>query len=597
MIEAFKVGITVALMSNASRLLGMMAKDFTRTDAEAKRLQRTMKNIGMLTIGGGVMAGLGLAGLGVVHKWYDAATEYTQAYARFQALNLGQAVNRDADHFAQATVVMGASATDLMQTITDLHTVFGNYQHARALAPMVATMEFANKAVFGEGTRFDQAQALNMGKVIEMRGGFRSEAELRNQADFMQKVMSGTGGRVLPSDYLTFLKTSGVAGRLQDNKAFYFQMEPLIQEMGGARVGTGLMSAYQNLGQGRTTVRTARELMRLGLVDPKMVELNKLGQLNRIMPGGVAGGDMVAANPLQFLRTILLPAFAKKGITGEKAVLNEIATIFTNRTAASLFSLMYLQASKIDKNMGVNAKALGVAGISKEAENTPMGVQMRYQKAMDNLKTQFGLAVLPIVLPAIEGLANGLQFLAGVAQRNPTLAKWFAISFMGLSALAVVIGGIAAVAGSIMLIAVAVGGAVSAGAALAIAGIAAGVTLLGGAVVAWWPQISNFFKWIADKAGAAWKWAVTDPLTHFRKEMREAAGISPDGKTGIARNGVPPASARNQGSVTHVTNLHLDGKQVAQVVTQHQGSDAARPGTGPSIFDTNMSPLMPDMAH
>lgn len=603
MIEAFRVGITIALMNRASSVLGIIARDFAKTDAQAQRLKRTLKDIGLLTIGGAVVGGLGMAGLHAVGKWYEAATAYEQAFARFKALNLGEAVNRDADKFAQATNLMGVSATDLMQTVTDLHTVFGNYDHARAMAPLIARMEFANKAVFGDATRFDSAQALTMGKVIEMRGGFRSEEEMKRQADFMQHVMTGTGGRVLPSDYLAFLKTSGVSGRLQANDAFYYQMEPLIQEMGGARVGTGLMSAYNNLGQGRTTVRTARELMRLGLVDPKMVEFNKLGQLNRIMPGGVKGGDLVAADPLNFLRNVLLPAFAKKGITGEKAILNEIATIFTNRTAASLFSLIFLQASKIDKNMRVNRNALGIAGITKEGDNTPLGMQLRAEKAWENFKIQLGLKVIPIVLPMIEKLANGLQYLAMTAQKHPGLTKWLVLSFMGLSALAVAIGGIAVVAGGIMLLAAAVGGSVGAGMALVIAGIATGLTLLGAAIVAWWPQISKFFGWIAEKAGSFWKWAVTDPAHKFHLALNQMEGIDSSGHaTGSrfaqGRSGAPTASALNSPAPWTVqTNVNLDGKVLARALTKVQGNAASGPSTGPSLSDTRIAPMLPSGAY
>lgn len=603
MIEAFKVGITIALMNKASSVLGIIARDMAKTDAQAKRLQRSMKDIGILTIGGGVLAGVGMAGLHAMGTWADAATEYEQAFARFKAINLGDVVNRDADKFAQGTRLMGVSATDLMSNLTDLTNVFGrgHWDAIKNLAPVVSRMEFANRAVFGDATKFDQSQALNMGRVIEMRGGFKSEQDLRRQADLMQKVISGTGGRVMPSDYLAFLKTAGAAGRLQGEQTFYFQMEPLIQEMGGSRTGTALMSAYNNLGQGRTTTRTARELLRLGLVDPKMVEFNTLGQANRIKPGGVKGGDLVAGDPLKFMREVLLPTFAKKGITGEKAVLNEIATIFTNRTAASLFSLIYLQASKIDKNMAITQHAKGIAAIGDEADKTPVGMKLKAEKAWENLKIQLGLKVLPILMPMIDKLASGLQYLAGAAEKHPNLTKWLVYSAGALSVLAVAVGGIAAIAGSIMLITVAVGGAISAGTALVIPAIAAGLALLGGAIVAWWPKIKGFFSWIAEKAGAAWKWAVTDPAHRFQQSMRQAMGVTPDGKHDIHWAGggktIPNGVAKRNVHVTVNSTTVLDGRVVAQAVTKHQGAAAAAPSLGPSGFDTHMSPLRPDMAY
>jgi hypothetical protein len=641
MLEAFKVGILIALNNKASYGLAILARDFAKTDAHAQRLKATIKAVSLLTIGGAGLVGAGLIGLRSAEKWMEAGERYTQAFARFQALNLGAAVNRDADHFAQSAQLLGVTATDLMTTVTDLHTVFGKYEHARGMAPLVARMEFANKAVFGDATKFNSAQALSMGKVIEMRGGFKSEAEMKRQIDFMQHVMAGTGGRVMPSDYLNFLKTSGVAGRLQDNKNFYYQMEPLIQEMGGNRVGTALMSAYQNLGQGRTTVRTARELQRLGLLNPGAAEYNSLGQLNRIKPGGVKGGDMVASDPKAFLQNILLPAFAKKGITGEKPILNEIATVFTNRTAASLFSLIYLQASKIEKNMAVNAKAMGVAGLLKMGDKTPAGIKLRADAAWENLKTQLGLKVIPIVMPMIEKLANGLQALASAAQRHPTLTRWLVMTAMGLSALSVVIGGIALVAGAVLLISAALGGAVSAGIVLAITGITVGLVAFGAAVLAWWPKvvmgleavgkaIFGFFGFLWEKIKGGWKAMVSEPWENFRASMRQMAHIDPNGKDKRSAFYTPPAlkagpafhaqaapkasaaapapaapgpwqkaappPPTKPSTVTHVTNIHLDGKQIARAVSHHQGNAAAAPATGPTRFDGLLSPFQPSMS-
>ena len=49
-----------------------------------------------------------------------------------------------------------------------------------------------------------------------------------------------------------------------------------------------------------------------------------------------------------------------RGITSESGILNEMGVLFGNRTASSLFSLMFLQQEKIEKNMKISQNAMGV---------------------------------------------------------------------------------------------------------------------------------------------------------------------------------------------------------------------------------------------
>ncbi|MFP3675093.1 hypothetical protein SB724_19965, partial [Bacillus sp. SIMBA_031] len=89
------------------------------------------------------------------------------------------------------------------------------------------------------------------------------------EANMVQKVITATGARVGGDQWQEFIKTGGTAAKLMRSDAFYYQMEPLIQEMGGDTVGSAVMSGYQNLIEGRTTVRATRKLMSLGLLDKK----------------------------------------------------------------------------------------------------------------------------------------------------------------------------------------------------------------------------------------------------------------------------------------------------------------------------------------
>ena len=101
MTEAYKVGITIALTNQISRGLFLIQGDLAKTDAKAKQLHATLKEIKLLGIGGAILGGIGYAGLHALGKTLSAAKEYQQALAQFKSLNLGDAINSQADKFAQ----------------------------------------------------------------------------------------------------------------------------------------------------------------------------------------------------------------------------------------------------------------------------------------------------------------------------------------------------------------------------------------------------------------------------------------------------------------------------------------------------------------
>ena len=89
---------------------------------------------------------------------------------------------------------------------------------------------------------------MDMLKVIELRGG-TGEQENFKPGRHRAKGHHRHGWPRRPEEWLNMID-GGVAAKGLKDDAFYYQMEPMVQEMGGDRVGTSLMSAYQNMYQG-----------------------------------------------------------------------------------------------------------------------------------------------------------------------------------------------------------------------------------------------------------------------------------------------------------------------------------------------------------
>ena len=573
MTDAYKVGITIALANQVSRALFAIQGDLVKTDIQAKKLNATLKEIKLLGIGGAILGGAGYAGLHALGKTVEAAKEYRQALAQFKSLNLGDAINSQADKFARGSSVIGASATDLMRTTRDLTTVLGDFGMAQKLAPGFSQLKFANQAVYGgHGMDFSENQLRSLEKIIEMKGGFKSPQEFLSQASMMQQVIAGTGGMVKPSDYLAFIKTAGVAGRLLDNKAFYYGMEPLIQEMGGNRVGTGLMSAYNNLAQGRSTVRAAKELMKLGLLDPKMVDYTNIGTIKQVRPGALRDNAGFSANPYQWMQEVLLPAMKSKGITSEQGILQEMGVIFGNRTASSLFSLMFIQQEKIAKNMKMSQNAMGTDDLVKLARSSPQGADMALGKAWENLKIAAGEALIPIIIPALNKLAEVLRIVGQWVYRHPRMFDTLIYGFAGLSAALLFSGSVLVLKAAFLglnLLLPTLAGTITTSVVPALSALSA--VLIPLAAIAYHREIANAIDDTAPGIG--------DALMKTRNFLR-----------GDYRNthyAPPPSRNAAQATINVTVN---DPYHLAKVVSQAQGDAGRSPVSSGSGFDGRLHP-------
>jgi hypothetical protein len=589
MFEAFKVGITIALTNTVSTALAAMSKDFAKTDAQAAKLKSTLHSIKVLGTLGVVSGAIGYAGFEVLKKTYEVAKQYENTFARFQALNLGDVMNRNADNFARATNTIGVSSTEMMATLRDLTAVTGDPKLAMQLAPKFAQMSFANQAVFGEGgMKMDAAQIRALEKIIEIKGGYKDADTFLKQAEMMQKVISGTGGMVKPSDFLAFIKTAGVSGRLLDNEMFYYTMEPLIQEMGGNRVGTGTMSAYNNLAQGRSTVRAAREMMRLGILNKQDVEYDKIGQVKTIHPGALKGFDQYTSDPYHWMQEVLVPAMKAAGITSQQAMINEMGSIFGNRTGSNLFSLMLMQQDKINKNVAIDKNAMGTDALVALALKSPAGAEAAYAAAMERFETAAGRALVPVVIPALLAAARALNYLADAAARHPNAARDLVYAAGAITAFFSIGGVLLVGAASLMGFKLALGAlgvvfAVGGPIALAIIGIGLLITAA--------YELYEHWHDIFGKAKSEVFPASSVTYTDAAKVAGLGAGLNYN-VSGVAGSGSGAynISAPPQDNRIVVQNpIYLDGRQIGNSVSEHIYQGMNTDPTSGSMFDGTMS--------
>jgi hypothetical protein len=439
---------TAAMEAQQAKLASAAAAQKKLNDARSK-MQAVQGTASNMAVSGAAARGAGMTVLGDLKSTVTEAKKYETDAERIKALGLGDHASGDAIKYAKAMKMYGTSTTDNISLMRDALSIFADEHHAEMVMPTLGKMKFANAAMFGEAEgHATEEKFMNMLKVIELRGGTASEAKFKDEANMVQQVITATGGRVGGSEWMNFIQTGGVAAKQMRKDAFYYQMEPLIQEMGGHAVGTGLMSGYSNVYQGKTTVRAARQMMDLGLLDKEKVIFNKIGMLKQIKPGALVGGDMMKASPLEWLEKVLLPKFAAKGITEDDQIKDMISTIFTNRTASNLYTTMYMQRAQIHKNERLNTNAENIDQLTARAPNMTTGREVAATAQFRDLKLELGNSVLPVYNAALLAGSKVLQGTIGFMREYATTSQVIITILTVLAGLLVIAGSLTiAVAG------------------------------------------------------------------------------------------------------------------------------------------------------
>ncbi|MDR3429010.1 hypothetical protein [Silvimonas sp.] len=408
---------TSALKQQESRLehMGQASRTLAKSQALA----------GNMAMAGYAGRATGQHVLGAMHPMLEESKGFQTEAARIRALGLGDGMSADAIKYATAMKTYGTSTRDNLVLMRDAMTVFADSHHAEMVAPTLAKMKFANQAMFGaEGGEEHDKKFMDMLKVIEMRGGLASEKAFKDQANIVQKVLTATGGRVGPEEWLNLIKTGGLAAKGQADESFYYKLEPLVQEMGGNRVGTAMMSAYQGMYQGKTTKRAMTNIDKLGLIeDRSKVHNDKAGQVSFMDPGALKGADMFRKDQFGWMEKVLLPTLAAKGITSDKQILDTIGSIFSNRTASNLFSQMYLQRNQIHKNAKLNEGADGIDKLNDKAKETAEGKEIELAARRADVYLKLGQTIMPAYTRALEMAGSAMQTLGGFAEKHQTLVK------------------------------------------------------------------------------------------------------------------------------------------------------------------------------
>lgn len=561
MFEAYKVGVTLALHSNVGAALGLIARDFVKTDLEAKKLQKTLKEIKLLGLTGAIVGGAGFLGLGMIKAAVKPANEYVHQLELAKAAGMSQLEIAKATAAAWQTAgeVMTSNPTENLKAIRELRMVFGDTMEAIHFLPQMQRIQAVLDATLhGTGGIGAKDVAFAAAKALELRGASMSPQTFQEQADYMTKAVIASGGKVTPQMMLQMQKYAGIGGTSYSNDFLYGIAPTLVQELGGSQTGNSLTSMYRAIVGGRIDKKALSVWQSMGLLQ----SVKGITGESAMIQAKNAG--LFQENPFLYMQ-FLQGELVKRGITDPKAQQQVIERLFSNRVAGRMANIMMTQGPRLKKDSDL-IKGAGDSGAYYDLiKSDPTTVYAARDAQWESLKTALGATIVPVIIPMLRGLTSALNSLATFAADHPTLTQGLMLTFGGLSALAT-LGGTLMIAGAGLKI---IGLGLTTLTGLPLAGAAAGLGALVPAIagiVALGLAVAN-----ADTIGG-WKY---NPINMI-EQGGEALGGWIKGKTAPVYG---PPTRENMREIH--TTVNIDGRKVAHAVNRQNTRDASRPsGSG-----------------
>ncbi|RBH54202.1 MULTISPECIES: hypothetical protein [Pseudomonas] len=661
-LETYSVAVRLSLINHVSAGLMTISKSLHGTGMDVDLLNSKLAAIGKQAALGGAMFGGGLAIASLFKGPLNEAIKYQKETAKLQQMGLGQSQIADAMKFSEANKIIGTSLMDRTKMFTDAQGAFREsgksgldaLNAAKIISPVLAQYQVAS-GMLAEGKQgMAHAQFMQMSKTMELMGGLNDVNKATQIADGIFKTVQSSGKMVSERDLRLFMSHGGVAVAGLTKKTIFAGLEPIIGELGGSTVATGLMTGYSRTHgmMALTPSIMANEALRLGVWEKSKVTRTKGGGARFLhgspMNAGLA--HLQDTDTLKFAQE-MMSIYAKNHITSLSDMGRENNILF-GRTGGSIYTRIMQQMPVLLHSEEAYDKAQGISQTIAANKDSPMMKTLELSKAMDDLSLSIGQNVMPVFLPMLTKLTELSQELG----RHPALIRGFTYSLVGLSAVLLTGGLVNMIAASSkgfgLLFTVLSGGGGITGAVLTGVSIIGKVLMFGLRaipVIGWvmlavtagiylyrnwdtiwaktkeiWAKFSPYligaFNWISDTASSIWTGIKTGfrlfvgffldqwqflfnalikgvntllPASMAFKQLSFAdKWNSPDIQGGDTRL-IAPVPPR-QSLIAQLTQpIHLDGRKIAEVVTNIQAKEASKPQTGTQGFDPSRSMLMP----
>lgn len=574
--------------------------------------------------GGGGSRQYGMENLAIAYGGFnfmqsavDVGAEYQTLLARFSAYGMGDAAVKEADKFAQATKVMGASKNDMLRFFVEAQGVFresgelsieDQLKGARLAAPMMAKMQFAMASMDPAANHMTHAKEMDMLRFVEQAGGLNSPAKFNSIMNNAYKAVQSSGGNIDFSQLRQFMARAGTSAYNLSDTALYAKLEPIIGEMKGGAAGDALMTAYNRLtGTIKLPNQVVKQLEDMGVWDKSKIIHNKMGGIKSIVGGpGSQLSDLklLASDPVEFYEKVIRPKYAAKGLSEEQIQLQN--NVIFGRQGGKMFNLIEKQMHVIELAAKAFEKQMGIDDASKQTAGTYTGKKVDFDAKWKDF--QLALAqdggLLDTFTKLLKGITKFLEAITAFSNANPRITGTVMTLLEMVTVMATLKGGLwlvkhaaSALFSPLELITGTKGLPLLTSSLGGLYGIVARLVPLLGLFIPTnnTPTTTEELKTIQSKG--AENWSKSNPgkpfagtwQTQVMEWMDKHPGEPLSNYKGSQSGTAYPEPAKASQTIQVNSSVYLDRNKVGDAVTQHIIKQGSRAPTGPSGVDSSMN--------
>ena len=574
--------------------------------------------------GGGGSRQYGMENLAIAYGGFhfmqsavDVGAEYQTLLARFSAYGMGDAAVKEADKFAQATKVMGASKNDMLRFFVEAQGVFresgelsieDQLKGARLAAPMMAKMQFAMASMDPAANHMTHTKEMDMLRFVEQAGGLNSPAKFNSIMNNAYKAVQSSGGNIDFSQLRQFMARAGTSAYNLSDTALYAKLEPIIGEMKGGAAGDALMTAYNRLtGTIKLPNQVVKQLEDMGVWDKSKIIHNSMGGIKSIIggPGSqLTDLKLLASDPVEFYEKVIRPKYAAKGLSEEQIQLQN--NVIFGRQGGKMFNLIEKQMHVIELAAKAFEKQMGIEDASKQTAGTYTGKKVDFDAKWKDF--QLALAqdggLLDTFTKGLTGLTTFLQKLTEFSNANPRITGTVTTLLEMVTVMATLKGGLwlvkhaaSALFSPLELITGTKGLPLLTSSLGGLYGIVARLVPLLGLFIPTnnTPTTTEELKTIQSKG--AENWSKSNPgkpfagtwQTQVMEWMDKHPGEPLSNYKGSQGGTAYPEPAKSSQTIQVNSSVYLDRNKVGDALTQHIIKQASRAPTGPSGVDSSMN--------
>lgn len=439
--EAYKVAIRLSIVDEFSTPLALLSRGLKTNHGDATKLEGHIlslaKSLRLLSVAGSA----GIAGHSML-RGLNLSLKHAEGF-NHQLNIMNMAGMKQAEIASSIGAAWDLTGKNLTTTVTgnlkgiiDLRNVLGDLGEAMTALPEVMKMSTI-LAASKEGRIGSNAHdlAFSAAKALDIRGAVTGgEQRMLKEFDLMTRVVIGTQGRVTPDMFQSVFNFARQAKfQLSDDFAYKYLPTLMLENAnkgggGGSRgIGPSIAALYRFTNQGFINKKAKPLLQDIGMMTKS---------------GGLIGADLAASNPFLWTTQVFAPKIQAHLMRLHKAA-DDMAVLGVinratrgNQLAASVMGEYWIKRKNFERDRLLFEGVASPNAAFKMAMNHDPDTARRALKASwENLQTSAMINVVPVIIPAINGLAEGLNELGKISREYPNLTKNLVLGLGGVAGL------------------------------------------------------------------------------------------------------------------------------------------------------------------